>query len=132
VEFSTHLDLPVPGSGCGDIRVRYFGLSLRVEFEYHLDGKDLIGELRFEGVLAFRFRDEMHSAGFPTGSYDCVMSSRKTDWLRELAAAEPSGVKATSEATHFAVLFSSNGLLEVIARTVSLGEDRAGLLEVAE
>jgi len=60
------------------------------------------------------------------------MSSRETDWLRELAAAEPSGLKAISEGTHFAVLLSSNGLLEVIARAVSLGEDRAGLLELRE
>ena len=129
MEFLTHLDLPVPGSGCGDISVRYLGLSLLVEFEYHLDGNDLIGELRFDGVIAFRFRDEMHSAGFPSGSYDCLMSSRESDWLRELAAAEPTGVVAVSEAKHFAVLLSSNGFLEVVARAVSLGEGRAGMLQ---
>ena len=129
MEFTKHLDLPVPGSGCGDISIRYLGLSLLVEFEYHLGGRDLIGELRFDGVLAFRFRDEMHSAGFPAGSYDCVMSSQQTDWLRELKAAEPAGVNAVSEATHFAVLLSSNGLLEIVARAASLGEGSAGMLE---
>lgn len=124
MEFSPHLDLPVPGSGCGDISIRYAGLSLLVEFEYSLGAKDLIGQLRFDGVFAFRFRDETHSAGFPSRSYDCVVSSQGTDWLRELSAIEPSGVGDAGGASHFAVLFSSNGLLEVAARTVSLSEGR--------
>jgi len=72
----------------------------------------------------FRFRDEMHSAGFPTGSYDCVVSSCQTDWLEELSAIEPSGVSGVAGTKHFAVLFSSNGFLEVVARNVSLGDVR--------
>lgn len=129
MEFLPCLDLPVPGSGCGGIGVHFSGLKLLVEFEYTVGAEDLIGLLRFEGVLAFRFRDEMHSAGFPSGSYDCVVSSKSTSWLRELTAVEPQGVENVAEATHFAVLLSSNGLLEVVARAASLGEGRTGTLD---
>lgn len=123
------LDLPVPGSGCGDIGVAYRGLDVHVEYEYRAAKTDRIGVLVFRGATAFRFADELHASGFAAGSYDAVVEIEGSAWLAELRAREPSGISGVQGKRHFAVLFSSNGYLEVVAESVSEGEPREGLLE---
>lgn len=111
-------DLPIPGSGCGDIEIRSDGCDLSVEYTYHSkeDGCDVVGSIIFSGVAAFRFRDEMHSAGFLQGSYDSLVEIVGSDWRQELSIIEPGGIWGSVEnKKHFAVFFSSNGYLEVIA-----------------
>jgi hypothetical protein len=126
--FQRTLDLPIPGSGCGDVRITFKDLAVRAEFEYRSDGKDLIGQLVFRNVVSFRFRDEMHSAGFVVEGYDCVVTVEGSTWLEELNAIEPSGMHGIAGSKHFAVLLSNNGYLEVVASDVTLEPPRIGLL----
>lgn len=114
----TVLELPISDSGCGGIRVSSSSLNLRVEYEYFSEElkKDLVGSFRLLGVTAYRFRNEMHSAGFSEGSYDNLVEIIESEWTQELLSIEPSGIWGSVEhKRHFAVLFSSNGYLEVIA-----------------
>jgi hypothetical protein len=121
--------LPIPDSGCGDIRIRFDGLGLNVEYEFRDAGKDQIGQLRFLGVVAFRFVDELHSAEFAPGSYDTVVEIAPSPWLEHLRAIEPSGYDQLQDRRHFALLLSSNGYLEVVARELVMEATKLGRLE---
>jgi hypothetical protein len=123
------LDLPVPGSGCGDVCVTYRGLDVQVEYEYRAESADRIGVLVFRRASAFRFADELHAPGFVGQSYDAVVEIDGSAWVAELRAREPSGISGVQGKRHFAVFLSSNGYLEVVAESVSEGEPREGLLE---
>jgi hypothetical protein len=120
--------LPGSGAGCGDAQVIASPPDLKVEFEYSADGKDFIGALMFFGVIAYRFRNEMHSQGYINESYDAVIEVSNSVWLRDIAQEEPKGVRGASEAKHFAVLISNNGYLEVIGNEVQLEAPREGSL----
>ncbi len=125
-------NLPIPGAGCGDIQVRSDGCQLLVEYEYHSeeDRRDLIGAISFSGVAGFRFRDEMHGSGFAQESYDTLVEIVDSEWRREFLIIEPSGIWGSVKAKkHFAVFFSSNGYLEVIADGFEELAPREGLLE---
>ena len=113
------MSLSTSDAGCGAIRVMFEGTSLRLEYEGHRpDGNPILGHLRFDGVIAFRFRDEPRSAGFIEGSYDTVLELSESPWLQELSDAEPPGFGDVARRHHFAVLLSQNGYLEVIAEAV--------------
>jgi len=86
------------------------------------DGMRPAGVLQFGDVTAFRFRDEMHSLGFANESYDCLVEVVESDWHKELCRIEPDHLLVTvKESKHFAVLLSSNGYLEVVAKSATLG-----------
>ena len=124
--------LPVPESGCGDIQMVSDGSDLRVAFEHYseIDGCDLISTIRFLGVAAFRFHNEMHSAGYFESSYDAVVEVSESRWRRKLHGVEPKQIMGTvSEMRHFAVLFSSNGYLEVVAESFELLPPKRGRLQ---
>lgn len=123
--------LPVAGSGCGDVRFVTNGYDLVVEYEYHPEtaGGDLVGAIIFNGVSAFRFRDEMHSAGFCHESFDAVVEIVDSEWHRQLLQIEPTGILGTVESKrHFAIFFSSNGYFEVIADCFEALPEREGPL----
>jgi hypothetical protein len=85
------------------------------------NGEVPAGELVFDGVTAFRFRNELHSLGFIPGSYDRLVEVIESDWLAELAAIEPTRISpSVKECHHFAVLLSNNGYLEVVSEAVEL------------
>jgi hypothetical protein len=110
------VDLPLSGAGCGAIQVSTDGVDLEVSV---YSGIRKIGKLSFDTVTAFRFRDEMHSLGFVEGSYDAVVEIAESEWLSQTLAIEPDAIHLTAKTSkHFAVMFSSNGYLEVIARSV--------------
>ena len=84
------------------------------------DGQRRAGRLVFDTVAAFRFRDEMHSLGYAEDSYDTVVEIEDSDWLKHILSIEPESILLTAKRSkHFAVMLSSNGYLEVIARSVS-------------
>lgn len=115
------IELAVQGSGCGDIRIVCDSVSVIAEFEYRGSGQDLIGRLEFRGVKVFRFADEVFASGLVRGAYDTVVEVDPSEWLQSLKQRDAS-------LRHFACFFSSNGYLEVIGRSVVLGETRSGLL----
>lgn len=119
--------LSVGGAGCGDVRICSIGTSLRVEYEYRQDKQDLIGVLEFEDMIAFRFREEMYSAGFLEASYDAVLTVERSSWLKELAKIRPSGLRKVKR-HHFALYLSNLGYLEVIAEGFRESHARQGLL----
>jgi hypothetical protein len=120
--------LAVPDSGCGDIRVRFENLELGVEYEFRAAGQDQLGHLRFVGVVAFRFVNELHSVGFASGSYDAVVEISPSPRMEQLRALEPSGFEQLRDRHHFALLLSSNGYLEVVARELVVDAPTLGLL----
>lgn len=113
------LDLPIGGAGCGEIGISSDGTSVAVRYEYLDGGHSVVKTLRFDDVVAFRFHDEMHSRGFCPESYDAVVEIGRSEWLAELIGKEPEQILGSAKGKrHFAVLFSSNGYLEVIGAEV--------------
>jgi hypothetical protein len=112
-------DLPVPQSGCGNTLFQSDGITVALRFEYRLQGKDVVGVIQFRGVVAYRYRDELHSLGYASDAYESVAEVDDSEWCKEL--------QFTGK--HIAVFLSSNGYFEVLADSVSLGEAREGLLE---
>jgi hypothetical protein len=119
-------------SGCGDIRLVFENLELVLQYEFGPEGADQVGKVRFVGVVAFRFRNELHSAGFVDGSYDQVVEIVPSEWLTELKTLEPAGFSGLTDKRHFAVLLSSNGYLEVIAEQMEPEKAIRGLLADCE
>ncbi len=112
------IDLPISGAGCGLIDLRSDGVELRVAIS---NGDIPTGVIFFDNVTAFRFRDEMHSLGYADGSYDTVVEIVDSKWLKKLVEIEPVQIMGSVKGSrHFAVLLSSNGYLEVIAKSVEL------------
>ena len=120
--------LPVPGSGCGNICVLSDGVELSVEYEYRADGADWVGKLCFSDCIAHRFRNEMHSKGYCSESYDSVAEVKDSPWFAELIRNEPTGVRDLVDKKHFGVFFSNNGYLEIVADAFTLASPRKGLL----
>ncbi|MDR1146942.1 MAG: hypothetical protein LBK71_12530 [Verrucomicrobiales bacterium] len=111
-------DLPIPQSGCGDTRLTSDGLVLTLEFEYRKEGKDYIGIIYFNNIVAYRFRSELHSDGFVPESYESIAEVEKSNWAASIF----------NNAKHYAIFLSSNGYFEVLASKFVLGEPSEGLL----
>lgn len=110
--------LPASGAGCGRLRIVASSVRLDAEFEYFSDelDREMTAILRFEGIKAFRFRQELLSLGFVKESYDNLVEILESDWYCELLALEPRDVLGSIRGRrHFAVFLSNNGYLEVIA-----------------
>jgi hypothetical protein len=109
-------DLPIPQSGCGNTRFQSDGITVTLLFEFRLHAKDLVGVIQFKGVVAYRYRDELHSVGYASEAYESVAEVADSEWCKEL--------QFTGK--HIAVFLSSNGYFEVLAESVTLGELREG------
>lgn len=121
--------LPVGGAGCGDIRLVGNGLELFLEFEFRREGRDLIGSVKFGGLIAHRFFGEMHSQGFVPSSYDNIIEITESAWQKHLFKIEPANMRCgASEKRHYCVFISNNGYLEAIADSCELLDERPGLL----
>jgi hypothetical protein len=121
-------DLLIPRSGCGDVALSFDGTRLSVRYEIRLAGKDQVGRVIFSDVRAFRFREEMLSGGFEKGSYDTLVTLPGSTWIAELEASGPGDLRL-STTKHYAVLFSSNGYLEVAADDAEICEPTEGTLD---
>lgn len=122
-------ELPIPQSGCGSIRLVTDGLNLTLEFEYRQQSQDWIGSIGFEEIIAHRFRNEMHSKGYLSDSYESIAEVEDSPWKQELLAMTPTGIADVKKKRHFAVFLSSNGYVEVIASRFVVHESRRGTLE---
>ena len=125
------VNLPVSGAGCERISVTVSSSGLLLEFQYFPSDADgnRVGKLLFSGVAAYRFRKEMLSSGFENESYDAVVMVKDSKWLKSLIKIEPDQISSSvREKSHFAVLLSNNGYMEVIASEVGSLEVREGTL----
>lgn len=118
----------MPDSDCGDTRVVSDGVELLIEYEYRADRVDWIGSVHFTDVVAYRFRNELHSQGFCSESYNAVAEIQDSPLLAELVRNEPPGIRSAKGRKHFAVFLSSNGYFEVLADAFDLPASRRGLL----
>jgi hypothetical protein len=111
------MDLPISGRGCLWATFTHAECDATIEFKYHdqQTGKPCIGSLIFPTTLSFRFRDEPHSLGFPSESYDSVAEVFDSQWIAEFERIEPAQTPRLGRRRHFAVFLSSCGLFEVIA-----------------
>ena len=117
------LDLPIPSSGCGDIRITADSCDLIAEFEYYSkDKKDMVGQIIFRDLNTFGFKDEKHILNYESGAYDNVVEIVDSEGIKLLQDVEPAGVRGVEGKKHYAVFFSSNGYLEVVASSCELGE----------
>src|SRR6266850_2566526 len=108
------VDLPIPQSGCGNTQLLSDGISLTLHFEYRKAGRDLIGTIRFQGVVAHRYRDELHSVGYESEAYESIAEIQNSPWCAELKF----------DGKHFAIFLSSNGYFEALAQEYLIGEPR--------
>ena len=111
-------DLPIPQSGCGDTHLGSNGTEAILRFEFRSHGKDLIGMIHFHGLVAYRYRDERHSLGYPSEAYEAVTELNDSEWCREL----------NFSGKHIGVFLSSNGFFEFLADSVTLGDSVEGRL----
>lgn len=88
----------------------------------------MIGTLRFSGVVAYRFRNELHSAGFSSEAYESLAEIHESEWRDELVSMEPVGISSAKESKHFVAFLSSNGYFEVLADSFKMDEKREGML----
>lgn len=110
------LDPKIAATGCGHFEIETNGVELRLTFE---TGTASLAEVRFDDVIAFRFRDLMRSAGFPSESFDAIVELRDSEWVRELMRVEPPHIRrSVRDCRHFAMLLSESGYIEVVARVV--------------
>lgn len=111
------LDLPIPQSGCGDTRLVSDGVSVIIEFEYRENQRDLIGTVKFDDVVAYRFSSERHIRDYCSEAYESVAEIESSGWITKTEAAK----------RHFAMFLSSNGYFEILASGISLGAPREGI-----
>ena len=78
--------LPITSSGCGSIRMTSSSVSLILELEYNERQGPQVGGLEFQGMIAMRFRNEMHSKGSPLKSYDTLVEVPDSKWRRQVVA----------------------------------------------
>jgi len=122
-------ELPIPQSGCGNTRLVSDGVSLNIEFEYRAQGQDLVGCIEFESVVAYRFRNEMHSRGYSSDAYESLVEIAESPWKEEVSEIAPSGIGDVSGAHHYALFLSSNGYFEILAHAFCVQSSRAGRLD---
>jgi hypothetical protein len=116
----TMIDLPIPQSGCGNTELISDGISLTLRFEYRKSKNDHIGIIKFDGVIAHRFRDEVHSLGYASEAYESIAEILDSTWCSEL----------NFDGRHFAIFRSSNGYFEVWREITSWGiRRRAGWVD---
>lgn len=122
-------DLPIPQSGCGNTRLVSDGLSLSIEFEYRAQGRDLVGCVKFDSVVAYRFRNEMHSRNYSSEAYEALIEIAESPWKEEISEIAPSGMGDASSARHYATFLSSNGYFEILAHAFCVQPSRTGRLD---
>lgn len=117
-------NLSIPNSGCGNISFQFDGLQLKARYEVRSEGVDKVGTIKFTGVWAFRFQAERVMSEYVDGSYDALIHIAKSPWIAEAIRDE----KTRRSTKHFAVFFSSNGYLEVLAEAATEDELAVGVL----
>lgn len=132
MKIKVHRELPVGGPGCGDLRIGGSLVNISVMYEYY-DGvakAESVGTVNFTYARAMRFCSEPLARGWDRQAYDTLIEIEDSPWIRELAAPEPEGGMPTTirTAKHFAIYFSNNGYLEVVASTYSESVPRIGVL----
>jgi hypothetical protein len=123
--------LPTSDVGVGNIEITTDGVELTIRYEYWEDGRDIVGVVQFEVVLAFRFHDEAHSFAFPSckESYNAIAEVTESDWLKQLIAMEVGLPLSAKGKHHYAMFLTNNGLLEVIAARYTILNSYEGQLE---
>jgi hypothetical protein len=100
------------------------GGAVRLRFEFDRDGAIYSGGVEFRGVRAYRFRAESHcTAWHIDGAYDTVAEVEGSDWVAELAAAEPDETWGHFEMHHYMLFIDSSGCYEVVGASWSLLPD---------
>jgi hypothetical protein len=122
-------NLPIGPSGCGNTRLISNGVVLSLEFEYFDGSRPLIGTIKFESIVAYRFSAEMHADDYPDDAYDSIWEIVRSGWKEDLRATEPSGINDISNKHHFCVFLSSNGHFEVLADSCCVLDSRSGNLQ---
>jgi len=121
-------NLPIQQSGCGNTRLTSDGVNLSIEFEYRIRDNNLIGVIHFEGVAAYRFANENNIVKFEPLAYESLAEVIPPSWNKEEELASEKDTPCASGIRHFALLLSSNGYFEVLAKNFTIGHERTGLL----
>jgi len=129
------IELPISGSGCANIRIVANGVKLLAQYGFNSvdDGSRQVGQIIFESTISHRFRSTMHSRDYAEGSYDSLVDIESSDYLKWLLEIEPPMIaRSAVDKRHFAIFFSENGYLEVIARSFEVLPFKAGKISYPE
>ncbi|WP_395374721.1 hypothetical protein [Marinicella sp. W31] len=129
------LELPISSSGCANVKVIASSAELLVIYGFNSrkDSSKLIGQILFDSVISYSFRNTMHSRGYADGSYDSLVEIESSDWMKWLLEIEPPMIGNTvAGKKHFAVFFSENGYLEVVADSYKVLPYEEGRLNYPE
>lgn len=120
--------LPAPSTSFTDVAFEAHRGTVTIGFEFSRDEESYRGGLRFEKVRAYRAREEGHCTAWHVKDvYDTVAEVMDSDWVGELAAAEPAERWGSWEMHHFMIYIDSEGCFEVAAQSWSLvPEERIG------
>ena len=109
---------PPPSAFTEDAVFTDLGGSAELRCTYERNGAMFAGGLRFEKVRAYRFRAEGHCTPWHVrDAYDTLVEVEQSDWVSELLAAEPGGVRAGWLIRHFLIYIDGSGAYEVAATT---------------
>ena len=115
--------LPVPSTSfTSDPTFEDSGGDALLRFEFQRDRLPYSGGIRFEKVRAYRFRAEGHcTAWHVEGAYDTVAEVLRSEWVKELLAAEPPRAwrRGQWEIHHFMLYIDGAGCFEVGAASWS-------------
>lgn len=94
--------------------------SVKLNFEYDRDGLIYGSGVEFQGVRAYRFRAESHCTVWHIEAYDTVTEIEGSEWVAELAAAEPEETGGFFEIHHYMLYLDSSGCYEVVGASWSI------------
>ncbi|MDX6240274.1 MAG: hypothetical protein QOG10_5094 [Kribbellaceae bacterium] len=95
-----------------------------IAFEFDRDGEIYGCKLSFARVRAYRYRAESHTKLWHIeDAYDTVVEVEDSEWVSELADAEPAGHWGNFETHHFMIYLDSWGSLEVVSKSWNLAPE---------
>lgn len=115
--------LPIKDTGLiGDTGLSFDGINLIITVQHFSrdNNKDLELKIKFNEVLAFKFKAEMQSRGFYPDSYNAIVQITKSDWIEELKNAEPGKIDGVIGLSHYVIFITDSGYYETIAKTYSM------------
>lgn len=114
------LELPISGLGCANIRVIANSVELLVQYGFNSidDDSRQVGKILFKSLISYSFRSTMHGMSFIKYSYDSLVEIKSSDYIKWLLEIEPPMIaRSAANKRHFAIFFTDNGYLEVIAKS---------------
>jgi len=134
-------------TGCDAIKFTSNGVMIIIEYSYFAEGKEYIGAVHLDAVMAHKFANEPNTQGLIIGGYgasaeanglalvreliekatDSVAEVEDSPWVKQMIERSPEHTWPFRK-RHFVMDLSNNGFFEIIADDFKLPPPREGSL----